>query len=385
MDFELPEELKMIQKLVRDFVTDKLRPLERELLGRAADQSDARANLPPEKEAELTGMVREMGLWGVGVPEELGGAGLDTLGVCLVEEELARTVVPFHFGDVSPLLFDCSAEQREKYLQPALNGQKRPILAFLEPESGTDPAIVRMKARRDRDDYILNGRKLSLSRPGDDYFALVFATTDNGLTGFLVDKDTAGFSVRGGGDKRGWLAPLREPLTLVFKNCREMAGNVLGEAGRALELGKHWLPARRVVRAARCVGVARRLLEEASTAAQSLEAFGQSVYKKANIRAALADIAANIRAARLMVYEAAWQADRGELLTRQAATVKLYATQAVQTIADRVAHIFNGPAYPASQPMARLCQRTLAAGAAELALERQRHVIARDIIKGAGD
>jgi len=385
MDFELPEELKMIQKLARDFVTDRLRPLERDLLGRAADQSDARAALPAEKEAELTALVREMGLWGVGVPEELGGAGLDTLGACLVEEELSRTVVPFHFGDVTPFLFDGSQMQRERYLQPALSGAKRPLVALLEPGNTGDPAAVRLKARRDGDDYVLNGRKLSFSRPGDDYFALVFAATEAGLTAFLVDKDTPGFTLRGGGERRGWLAPLREPLELAFRNCREMAENVLGEAGKALELGKKWLPARRVIRAARCVGVVRRLLEEATAAAQSLESFGQSVYKKANIRAALAEIAAYVRAARLMVYEAAWQADKGELIARQAALVRLYATQAVQTIADRVSHVFGGPPYLAGQPMARLCQRALADGAVELSLERQRHVVARDIIQGAGD
>jgi len=107
MDFELSEELKMIQSLAREFVTDQLKPLERDILGRAADFSDARTYLPEEKEAELAGMVREMGLWGVGVPGELGGVGLDALAVCLVEEELAQTVVPFHFGDVTPILFDC--------------------------------------------------------------------------------------------------------------------------------------------------------------------------------------------------------------------------------------------------------------------------------------
>ena len=134
MDFEIPEELKMIQKLVRDFVTDQLKPLERIVLGRAADLSDAQMYLPLEKEQELMGMAKDMGLWGVSLPEELGGAGLDILGNCLVEEELAQTVVPFRFGDVPPILFDCNDEQREKYLSPALNRQKYPYLALMEPE-----------------------------------------------------------------------------------------------------------------------------------------------------------------------------------------------------------------------------------------------------------
>ena len=134
MDFELPEELKMVQSLTRDFVNDQLKPLERDILGRAADLSDARMYLPAETEAKLIDMVRDMGLWGTGVPEELGGAGLSTLGICLVEEELAQTVVPFNFGDVTPLLFDCNAEQRDRFLLPVLNRQKRAYLALMEPE-----------------------------------------------------------------------------------------------------------------------------------------------------------------------------------------------------------------------------------------------------------
>jgi acyl-CoA dehydrogenase len=137
MDFELSEELKMIQSLARDFVDQQLKPLERDILGRAADLTDARAYLPAGKEAELIEQVRDMGLWGLGVPEELGGPGLSALGVCLVEEELGRTVVPFRCGDVNPILFDCTAGQKEKFLAPALNYQKRPYRAL--PESRADP------------------------------------------------------------------------------------------------------------------------------------------------------------------------------------------------------------------------------------------------------
>ena len=123
MDFKLSEELKMIQSLTRDFVNDRLKPLERDILGRAADLSDAGMYLALETEADLVKMVREMGLWGIGVPHELGGVDLSTLGICLVEEELAQTVVPFNFGDVTPILFDCNKEQQEKFLLPALDRQ----------------------------------------------------------------------------------------------------------------------------------------------------------------------------------------------------------------------------------------------------------------------
>ena len=385
MDFELPEELKMIQSLTRDFVNDQLKPLERDILGRAVDLSDAQAYLPAETEADLVTMVEDMGLWGTGVPEELGGAGLSTLGTCLVEEELAQTVVPFSFGDVTPILFDGSVEQQAKYLLPVLNRQKKPYLALMEPDRGADLSGMKMKAEKVNGHYLLKGKKISLSRAGDDYFAIVFATTDkvaDGVTCFIVDKDTSGFRVAGGGGKTGWLAQVREPLSLVFDKCQVPAENMLGEEGKAFHLGRKWLPQRRVIRGARCVGIARRLLDEANVQAQSLEMFGQPVHRRTDIQAALADIAMLIHAGRLMVYEAAWKADKGEPIWREAAMVKLYTTQTVHTVADRVAHVFNGPPYIDGLPMERLCRRALASSATELALELQRSIIARDVLKG---
>jgi alkylation response protein AidB-like acyl-CoA dehydrogenase len=382
MDFELSEELKMIQSLSRDFVDEQLMPLEREILGRAADLSDARAYLPAEKEAALIKMVRDMGLWGLGVPEELGGAGLSTLGVCLVEEELGRTAVPFRCGDVNPILFDGTAEQKEKFLTPALNYQKRPYLALLEPDGSNDLQDMRTKAERNDKHYILNGQKLSLSRPGDDYFAIAFAATNKGVTCFLADKDTPGFTVTGNGEKTGWLSRVREPMALFFKDCRISAANVLGEDGKAFYLGKKWLPQRRIIRGARSVGTARRLLDEAANQASTIETFGRSILQRTNIQAALADMAMHIHAARLMVYEAACSADSGRLLRRTSAVVKLYTTQLVHTVADRVAHVFNGPPSQEDLPLNRLCRLALEGSAVEPAMERQRNIIAADVIKG---
>ena len=385
MDFELSEELKMIQSLTRDFVNERLKPLERDILGRSADMTDARMSLPKETEEDLVKTVREMGLWGVGVPEELGGVGLSTMGVCLVEEELAQTVVPFSFGDVSPILFDCNVEQREKYLQPALNRQKLPYLALMEPDRGADISCMQMKAEKANGNYVLSGKKLSLSRAGEDYFAVVFANAVGGTDGptcFLIDRDTPGLTITGSDERTGWLSALREPLTLVFDNCRVSAKNILGEEGKAFHLGRKWLPQRRVIRGARCVGIAQRLLEEATVQAQSLETFGQPIHQRSSIQAALADITMVIHAARLMIYEAAWKADNGEPILRESAMVKLYATQTIHTVADRVAHVFNGPPYIEGLPMERLCQRALASSATELALELQRSVIARDVLKG---
>ena len=250
MDFEIPQELKMVQSLVRDFVNEQLKPLERDILGRAADLSDARMFLPVETEAGLIKMARDIGLWGASVPEELGGIGLDTLGNCLVEEELAQTVIPFNFGDVTPILFDCNAEQKRKYFLPVLDRQKFAYLALMEPERGTDLSSIEMRADRVGDYYVLSGKKVSFSRTGEDYFAVVFATTAekgaaDGLTCFLVDKGTPGFRITGGEEKTGWQAQVREPIFLVFDRCQVPVENILGGEGKALHLGKKWLPSRR--------------------------------------------------------------------------------------------------------------------------------------------
>ena len=387
MDFEIPQELKLIQNLVRDFIKDQLKPLERNILGRAADLSDAQISLPMDTEEKLIKMATDIGLWGINIPEELGGVSLGTLCSCLVEEELAQTVIPFNFGDVTPILFDTNAEQRGKYFLPVVNRQKYAYLALMEPERGAEVSSMKMTAEKENGYYILNGKKVSFFTDSKDYFAVVFATTGkkgtkDGVTCFLVDKDTPGFSVTGGEEKTGWQAQVREPVFLVFDHCRVPPENILGEEGKAFHLGKKWLPSRRVIRGARCVGVAQRLLEESTTQAQSWQSFGQFISQRTSIEAALADIAIAIHACRLMVYEAAWKADKGESIRHEAAMVKLLATEMIHNVADRVAHIFNGPPYIAGLPMERLCRNALATGATELALELQRSIIAKDILKG---
>jgi acyl-CoA dehydrogenase len=386
VDFEIPEELKMIQSLVRDFVNDQMKPLERDMLGRAAGLADARMFLSAEVDEKLINMSKDLGLWGLGVPEDLGGVGLSILGSCLAEEELAQTIIPFNFGDVTPILFECNAEQKERYFLPLFNRSKQVYIALMEPGKTPDPSDMETKAEKVNGGYVINGRKLSFSRTGEDYFAAVFAVTPgsegSGVTCFLVDKGTPGFRVSGGSRETGWRSQVRESLTLTFENCAVPARDVLGQEGQAFHLGKKWLPSKRLVRGARCVGVARRLLVESTTQAQSWQCFGQFISRRPDVEAALADIAIDIHACRLMVYEAACKADEGQSVKREAAMVKVFATEMINRVADRVSHIFNGPPHLDGLPMERLCRDALATSAIELAMELQRSIIARDILKG---
>ncbi len=381
MEFELSEEHRMIQSLARDFVNDQLKPLERDLLGRTADLSDAHAFLSPEKEAELAGMVKDLGLWNAGVPEEFGGPGLDTLGVCLIEEELAQTIVPFHFGDVSPVLYECNEEQRERYLGPALRNEKNPCLALFEPDTGKDPDAMTVTAEESGDSYILNGEKFSFSRAVGEFFAIVFARSADGPTCFIVDKGAAGMTVSENEDATGWMSRLRERLTLRFENCRVSKANILGRPGKAFHLGRKWLPLRRIIRSARSVGIGRRLLEDAATQSEAFTAFGQPASRRTSVQDALADIAVNVHGAALMVYEAAWKADIGKPVMQAAAVAKLAATQMLHGVADRVSHVFNGPAFFRGLPMERLCRGILEDNIVTQVLQRQRAMIAGEVLK----
>jgi len=386
VEFGLAEELKMIQSLVRDFVRDQLKPLERDILGRAAGLADARRFLPPEVDQKLIVMAEELGLWGLGVPEELGGVGLSTLGNCLAEEELAQTIVPFTFGDVSPILFECNAEQKEQYFLPLFHRRKQACIALMEPGKSAGYTDMDTTARKSNGNFVINGRKLTLAAGGQDFFAVVFARTPcaagDGVTCFLVDGNTPGFTWRDSAAQTGWRSQVRVPAALTFEDCVVPAASVLGQEGQAFHLGRKWLPARRIVRSARCVGVAQRLLEEASTQAQSWQAFGQFISKRPDIEDALAEVAADIHACRLVVYEAACQADEGKLTTRGAAVTKVFADAMIGRVADRVTHIFNGPPCLQGMLMERLCRHALVTGAQEMALDLQRSIIARDILKG---
>ena len=389
MDFNLPEELKMLQTLVRDFVKEKLLPEERELLGREGEPQTGKLYLSPETEAVLMKTVKEMGLWGINLPEELGGVGLDTLGICLVEEELAKTIVPFNFGDVTPLLFDCNDAQRERYLFLVLERKRHAAVALLEPGKEVDPTAIETRAEKVTGGYLLNGSKISLSQIGANDFALVFAITSpntqirEGATCLLVDYGTPGFSVANG-DKKDWPIRLQKPAALLFSDCLVPSENVLGEEGRAFYLGDKWLPQRRITRGARCVGAATRLLEVSTEYAKTWEKFDQPVSSSLSVQAALADMATDIQAARLMVYNAAWKADEGDKIYQEAAMVKVFTTQMLTRTADGAVHVHGGPIYAQELPSERLCQSALVTSTGERALELQRAIIISDLLKRIG-
>jgi acyl-CoA dehydrogenase len=387
MDFNIPEDLKMVQTLARDFVKEQLIPLEREVLGREVDMQGVRLYLPPQKEAELSALAREIGLWGVGLPEDLGGIGLGVLGTCLVEEELAKTVLPFNLGDVTPILFDCNEDQKRDYLLPLVSGAKTCLLAIVEPGQEADPLDMQMKASRQNGAYLLSGAKVAFGRSSRFDYAIVFAVTDpaqgvrQGISCFLVDAGTPGFTVRATSEPEGWRAQVPESSTLVFENCLVPVSKILGQVGQAFRLGAKWLPSRRIIRSARSVGAATRLLDASIEHARSWQVQGQVVIENPENRDLLAEMFTEIEAARLMMYYAAGKADAGQDIRREAAMVKVFASQMLEHVAARAALIKGGPGSARELPLQVLCRSFELNSLAERSLTVQKSIIASEILK----
>lgn len=385
MDFEISEEDKLIREAARDFVKRGLLPLERDFLD--SESECLGETLSKEVMDGLRKKAKEIGFWGLRIPEEFGGLGASVLCLCLVEEELAQTIIPFHFGDVTPLLFHCDEEQKRKYLEPAMEGTKQYSLALLEPGNSRLESL-KTRASKENGHYIIEGQKIVMQAIDIGEFIITFAVTDpekpprEGVTCFLVDRDTPGLIISDGGGKIGRQVKLIKPIVLRFNRCRVSAKNILGEIGRAFSLGAKWLPSRRIIRAARCVGVGKRLLEVCCEYAKSWEILGRAISEQMQVQRILADMATDLHAARLMVYHVAWMADKGEDIRREAAMVKVFTTEMVNRTADRTVQLHGGPAHTKGLFVERLCRNAIAANFVEETLELQRAIIARDILRG---
>lgn len=360
MDFTLSEELSMVREMARDFVTNELLPVERDVLVREKGGSRG-APVPADKRERLKKLAVEQGLWAMAAPEAFGGGGLSTLGVCLVAEELGKTFVDFDFGDVPPVLFQANVEQQARYLAPVIAGEKDCVLALGEPEwNGT--AEIKTRGTRDGEGWRLSGVKMA----GEADLYLVFAQTDGGTTWFIVERGGQGVANRDG--------------RLVLENAPVPAANVLGSVGGATTLGKTYQPARQVRAAARKVGIACRLLEMSWQYARDWKALGQALAVRPAIQRHLAEMATEIDAARWMVYHAASEIDAGKDARQDALRASLFASDMAQRAIDRTIEIYGGPAHAADLPVLRVYSSKQSLKTSESILELQRFRIANDLI-----
>lgn len=355
MDFELGEEVIMIRDMMRRFVQKDARPLEMPLFNQG--------ELTAEQEDSLKEkIVEQMGLWAVTVPEEYGGEALDMISTCLIEEELGQTFVPVDYGDITPVLFACTEEQVDTYLEPAVEGERRPVLALREP-GALSPDAWQTRAVPAGDGFILNGRKLLGHRPRENDFFVVFANTDRGVTAFLVDPDTEGLAMNG-------------KTEIALQDCHLSEHSVLGQVGGGFKLGVDHLPRQQVKMGARYVGMAQRLLEMSAQYAKDWVSMGQPLALRPAVMRMVAEMAAGIQAARYMVYHAAWLLDEEEDAAHDCLMVRLFTGQMIRSTIDKTIMVHGGTSYLEQSPALRMYRNLVPDKALEVGLENSRMAIA---------
>jgi acyl-CoA dehydrogenase len=375
---ELPEEVRAMRDTIRRFVEEELDPI--------ADQVEEEGRIPER----IVARMRELGLFGMVIPEQYGGLGLSMLSLCAVMEELSRANLCFRImittnngiGSLGVLLAG-TEEQRKAYLPLLASGERIGCFCLTEPEAGSDAAAVRTTAVRDGDSYLLNGKKIWITNADiADYFT-VMATVDRslgskGLTAFWVERDAPGLRVGRIEPKMGLHGT--QVAEVFFDDCRVPASAVLGREGEGFKLAMRVLDHGRLSIAASSVGAAERLLEAMVEHATTREQFGRRIADNQAIQWMIADSATEIAAARLLVREAALGKDRGERVTAQCSMAKLYATEMASRVADRAVQIFGGMGYIRGNIAERYFRDLRVYRLYEGTSEIQRLVIARSLL-----
>jgi acyl-CoA dehydrogenase len=386
MHFGLTEEQSMIADATRAFVEKELYPHET-LVERAG-------HLPMEIIKDVQAKAMAAGLYAANMPAELGGAGLDTLSWLLYEKELGRANYALHWTCVarpSNILLAGNADQRERYLMPCIRGETWDCLAMTEPGAGSDLRGMKATARRDGDDWVLNGTKHFISHADIAGFTIVFMAsgeedTPRGpkklITAFFVDKGTKGFSVREGYrnvSHRGYTNAVLE-----FDDCRVPAAQVLGEIHKGFEVASSWLGATRLQVASTCLGRADRALGHAISYAADRKQFGQQIGKFQGISFKLADMAMELKAAELLTREAAWKYDQGTVTEADMAMAKLKASEVLAMISDEAIQIHGGMGLMDDLPLERIWRDARVERIWEGTSEIQRHIISRELLRAVG-
>jgi acyl-CoA dehydrogenase len=383
MDFDIPDELALLARTVRDFVETRLQPIEKQV-----EDSD---EIPDE-------IVREMaalGFFGLPFPDEYGGAGAGDLGYCLALEQFGRTSAAFSnligahtsIGSMS-IYLGGTDDQKRRYLPDLTAGRKIAAFSLTEPSSGSDAASIQTSARKDGGRWLLSGTKIWVTNGPIADVVVVYAANDRakgargGITAFIVEKGFKGFRVGKVDEKMG----LHGSKTgeLIFEDCEVPEENVLGgEVGAGFRTALGALDIGRVSLSAGAVGTSQYLLELGIAHAKRRKQFGQPIAANQAIQWMLADSAVEIHAARLMVYDAAAKLDRGIRVSREAAMVKVYASELANRVADRVLQIHGGMGYMKDSPVERAYRDARILRIYEGTSEVQRMIIAEDLLTDA--
>ncbi|MGI9616973.1 MAG: acyl-CoA dehydrogenase family protein [Acidimicrobiales bacterium] len=380
MPFEYSDEELMLFDLVDRFVEEQLMPLENDLLARVS-AGEALALLP-EDEKRLLDMCKELGLWALDAPEEVGGAALPARVMLPIQERLSRTLVPFLFPPDSPnlhmLMMAGNDDQKKRYMEPYAQGEMRSNIAISEPQAGADPAAMRTRAVRDGDEWVINGRKIWVSGAGSADFIILMAVTDpdlgsRGMTAFIVEKDTPGYIIERSIPMLGGV----RTYELVFDDMRIGDAQVLGEVNKGYAPMQHRLTSRRLEMGGTCVALAERALKMMCEHVQDREVFGETLASKQAIQWWIADAEIAIHATRLMVDDAISKVDRGDDIRNEASMIKVYATEMAGEIIDHAMQSFGAMGMTQEFPLYLMAQRIRLARIYEGPTEVHRMVVAR--------
>ena len=381
--FELPEEHRMLQELVAKFVDRDLMPLEKAVLAR--EMAGQKSSLTHDEEARILAVCKELGLWGLDVPEAYGGANLPYAALVGVYEEQGRTCVPFTFPPDSPnlhmLIAVANDEQKAKYLDPYARGEAHSAIAISEPGAGGDPAGMTTRAVQDGDDWVINGRKIWVSRVPYADFVIVMARTGEGrrhegISAFIVEKGAKGFII----EREIPMIGGQRTYELVFEDCRIPASQMLGKLGHGFAPMQLRLTVRRIQMGAWCLGMARRALDMMMDHAKQRSTFGVKLADRQAIQWWIADAALKIHACRLMVLDAAAKQDAGQDVRMEASMVKLFGTEMAQEILDHAMQTFGAMGVAKELPLQLMMQKVRTMRVYEGPSEVHRMVIARRML-----
>ena len=385
MLYGLSAEQDMIAQTVRSFVEKEIYPHE-ELVERTGE-------VPTEIAQHIKEKTLELGFYACNFPQSVGCAGLSHVDFALVERELGRGSMALNhfFGRPQNILMACQGEQIDRYLMPAVRGERMDALAMTEPGAGSDIRGMKCSAQRNGGDWVVNGSKHFISGADHaDFFIVFIATgedqTDKGpkkrITAFLVDRGTPGFSVRDGYKSvshRGY-----KNMILEFDDCRLPQAQVLGEVDGGFEVMNTWLYATRITVATMSVGRARRVFDYALSYAAEREQFGQKIGKFQGVSFQLADMITETDAADLLTLAAADRLDKALPSNREIASAKLYASEMLARVTDTAIQIHGGMGLMSDYPLERFWRDARVERIWDGTSEIQRHIISRDLLRALG-
>ncbi len=385
MQFGLTDEQQMIVDTVRSFVEKEIYPHE--------DAVERSGEVPQEIADEIKRKTIELGFYACNFPEEVGGAGLNHVDFALVERELGRGSMALNhfFGRPQNILMACKDDQVDRYLLPAVRGERMDALAMTEPDAGSDVRGMKCSAVRDGGDWVLNGSKHFISGADHADFFIVFVATGvdetprgpkKRITTFLVDRGTPGFVVRDGYasvSHRGY-----KNCILDFDNCRLPDAQVLGEVDGGFAVMNEWLYATRITVATMSVGRARRCFDYALNYAAERKQFGQPIGKFQGVSFQIADMITEIDAADMLTLAAAWRLDEGLPANREIASAKVYATEMLARVTDATLQIYGGMGLMSDFPIERFWRDARVERIWDGTSEIQRHIISRELLRPLG-